>query len=99
MWHVLVDVGAAQELPAEELAAALEAHPSILAVSVNAPAAAPTGWWRTLAAFGRTRPASVLVGVEAAEKGEAERLGCAAVEEALLRVGVEGRVRASAFRR
>jgi len=99
MWHVLVDVGASQALPAEELAAALDAHPLILAVSVNAPAAPPGGWRRTLAGFGRTRPASVLVGVQAEEKSEAERIGRAAVEEALVRLGVQARLRASAFRR
>jgi hypothetical protein len=99
MWHVLVEVGAAEALPAQELAAALEAHPSILAVSVNAPVAPPGGWRRTLAAFGRTRPASVLVGVRAEAKGEAERIARAAVEEALVRLGVAARLHASAFHR
>ncbi|HSP71024.1 MAG TPA: hypothetical protein VLN26_01580 [Gaiellaceae bacterium] len=99
MWHVLVDVGTSEPLPAEKLAAVLETHPLILAVSVNAPAPPPGGWRKTLAALGRARPASVLVGVEAEERGEAERIACAAVEEALARLGVEARLRASAFRR
>lgn len=99
MWHVLVDVGASEPLPAEKLAAVLETHPLILAVSVNAPAPPPGGWRKALAGFGRTRPASVLVGIDAPDRVEAERIGRAAVEEALARLGIAARLRASAFRR
>lgn len=96
VWQVLVDVAA--PLPGAEVAALLEAHPSLASVSVHAPPPPPDGWRRALAALGRTRPASVLVAVDVAERAEAERIALAAVAEALARVGVEARLRAASFR-
>ncbi len=99
-WHVLVDVEAAERLPAAELEAAIEAHPLVAGASVHAPEPPPPGWRKALAALGRTRPPSVLVAVEVAEREEAERVAVAAVEEALARAGVEGAARAAgAFHR
>jgi hypothetical protein len=97
-WHALVEIDARSPIPAEELRAAIEAHPRVVSVSVNAPVGVE-GWRRALAGFGRARPSSALVTLEAAERHEAERIATAAVQEALARVGVEARLRAEAFRR
>lgn len=98
-WHVLVDLRTGQPLPAG-LQAAVETHPLVAGVSVHAPAPPPAGWRKTLAAFGRTKPPSVLVAVEVAERREAERIAVAAVAEALARVGVDGTAGAAgSFRR
>jgi len=99
-WHVLVDVRAGAQLRAAELQEAVEAHLLVVSASVHAPAPPPPGWRKALAAFGVSRPPSVLVSVEAAEKDDAQRIAVAAVEEALARTGVEGSARsAGAFRR
>ena len=99
-WHVLVDVRADAQLRAAELQEVLEAHPLVSFASVHAPAPPPSGWRKALAAFGVSRPPSVLLSIESSSKDDAKRIAVAAVEEALARSGIDGSVRAAgAFRR